>query len=223
MDQVDAGHATQEFGRQVRRRAVAGRRVGELIGARLGQRDQFLHRLHRQRRMHNEHAGCRCQQCDRREVAHDVEIEFRIKRRADRVRNRAEEQRVTVGRRLGDDLGADGAAGTRTVIDDQLLAESLAEFLAENARQRLGAAAGREGHDKAQRLVRIIGLRRHCREHRQRSAENDCACRDHASNSTFSLSTAFMRCTESPARWVQMMLSRVSLSACALARPCAMP
>src|SRR6185436_5191488 len=55
------------------------------------------------------------------------------------------------------DLGADDRARPRAVIDDDLLAQPLAQLLAHQARDRIGRAACSVRHDKAYRLGWIFG------------------------------------------------------------------
>src|SRR6516164_1022666 len=55
------------------------------------------------------------------------------------------EQRVAVGRRVGDGLGCDVAAGARAVIDHERLAEDLLELAAEDAGKHVARSARREG------------------------------------------------------------------------------
>ena len=50
-------------------------------------------------------------------------------------------------------LGADRSAGAAAVVDDELLAELLRQLRGERPRERVGAAAGRERRDEADRLV----------------------------------------------------------------------
>ena len=57
------------------------------------------------------------------------------------------QERVAVGRRLGRRLGADHAAGAAAVLDDELLAEGLAELVGPGPGDDVGGAAGRERHD----------------------------------------------------------------------------
>src|SRR6266568_898056 len=85
---------------------------------------------------------------------------------------RAHQHRVSVGRGLGDDVGADIAARAGPVVDHDLLREALGELLRDDASDDVGAAARREGDDEADRLggigVRRRGrLRRQCRERRR--------------------------------------------------------
>ena len=81
---------------------------------------------------------------DRRDVADEIEIELVVERRVDRVRRRGQEERVAVGRRVHDGLGADIAAGARPVLDDELLAEPLRQPLPHQPRDDVGRAAGAE-------------------------------------------------------------------------------
>ena len=50
MHDVGAGHGFEQLGRHVIGRAGAGRRVVELAGLRLGERDELLEVLHAERR-----------------------------------------------------------------------------------------------------------------------------------------------------------------------------
>jgi hypothetical protein len=50
-----------------------------------------------------------------------------------------EQERVSVGRRIHDQFGADIAGGTRPVLDDERLAEPLRERLADQACSDVGA------------------------------------------------------------------------------------
>ena len=99
----------------------------------------------------------------RRDLADAGEILHRIERHGlvddarDGVAVRGEHQRVAVGRRLGD---AGGARQPGAVLDDHLLLPHRAQLVGQNARQAVGDAAGRERHDDAHGLVRIVALRR---------------------------------------------------------------
>ena len=65
---------------------------------------------------------------DRRDVADEIEIELLVERSVDCVRYAGEQERVSVGRRIHDQFGADIA--TRPVLD---LAKPLRERLADQA------------------------------------------------------------------------------------------
>ena len=85
---------------------------------------------------------------DRRDVADEIEIELVVERRVDRVRSRDQEERVAVGGRTHDRLGADIAAGARPVLDDEWLAEPLRQPLTHQARDDVGRAAGGKADDR---------------------------------------------------------------------------
>ena len=58
---------------------------------------------------------------------------------------RDQEERIAVGGRAHDRLGADIAAGTRPVLDDEWLAKPLRQPLTDQAREDVGRAAGGNG------------------------------------------------------------------------------
>ena len=86
-------------------------------------------------------------------------------------RQRAFENGVAVGWALRDQVGADVAAGARTVVDDNGLTPGLAEFRADGTRHDVERTARWERHDQADGLVRIaLPLRNRGQE--QRRAKN---------------------------------------------------
>ena len=95
---LDAGHRREQRGEQMLTAAVARRRVVDLAGPLLHVGDEFLERLHRQRRIDDQHAGLAADERDRREVLDRIVGELRVERRADRVGLRREQQRVAVRR-----------------------------------------------------------------------------------------------------------------------------
>jgi hypothetical protein len=94
-------------------------------------------------------------------------------------------ERVAVGRRLGDHVGADIAARPWAVVDNELLAEPRIELVADDAGRDVGAAASRERHDNADRPIRpFAGLRwddagGECRSH-QGGDESNHRCSSRA-------------------------------------------
>ena len=79
---------------------------------------------------------------------------LRIEVRIDRHHAaRTHEQRVAVGRLLGDDFAADVAVGAGAVLHHHRLAQRLLQRLADGARELVGRAARREVHDDADRLA----------------------------------------------------------------------
>ena len=106
--------------------------------------------------MHDQHVVDVDRAHDRREVLHRVVRHLRVDADVDRERRDvAEQQRVAVGRRLGDGVGADHAARAGAVVDDDRLAERLGQRLLHDARIEIDRAARRERHDDADRLRRI--------------------------------------------------------------------
>ena len=128
----------------------------ELAVLPLRQRDQFGDRLRRHRGMHQHDIAARRDQSDRREILARVVADVGIERRIDRQRARGDQQRVAVGRGLGDLARRDGAAGAAAVLDHDGLAEARAHPLGDDARDHVVAAAGRVGHDQRDRVGRII-------------------------------------------------------------------
>jgi len=72
-----------------------------------------------------------------------------------------QQQRVAIGRCLGNETAAYGAAGARAVVHEHGLADAGRQLLAQQSRQRVGIAACGVGHDDGDRLVGVgLGLRR---------------------------------------------------------------
>src|SRR5215471_13706766 len=84
--------------------------------------------------------------------------------------------RVSVGLRLRGQVEADGQRAARAVVDHDLLPELLAELGAEDARDRIGGAAGGLRDDEPDGLVRV--LRRRAgpeRAGKQQQDQSQCA------------------------------------------------
>ena len=119
--------------------------------------------LDRQALVHGEHVGDLAEQRDRREGGRRVVRHLLVEELVgDGGADRAEQQRVAVGRRLGDQLRADIAAGAALVLDHDIGAPGVLQMLGGDAAQQVGRAGGRERHDHADRLAGI-GLRPACR------------------------------------------------------------
>jgi hypothetical protein len=80
----------------------------------------------------------------------------------------AEQQRVAVGRGLGDALGRHVAAGAGHVLDHDRLAPGFGELVAHHPRNRVGGTAGHEADQDAERLVGIARLRKRVARRQQR-------------------------------------------------------
>ena len=123
VQQVDAGRELEQLAAQMLEAADAGRGILQLARLLLRQRDQLLHRLGPAARDEPTSTfGAVPMIADRRERLDRIVGQL-VEPRIDRVRERDDEQRVAVLRRVGDELAADHAAGAAAVVDDDLLAE----------------------------------------------------------------------------------------------------
>ena len=115
---------------------------------------------------------------DRLEVPFDVVGQLRHHVAGDGKRaDRPHADRVPVGLGLRGQVEADGQRAARTVVDHDLLAKLLAELGAEDARDRVGGAAGGLRDDEPDRLVRV--LRRRTGGERARKQQQDHSKRAH--------------------------------------------
>jgi hypothetical protein len=120
--------------------------------------------------VHDHHARHADNAGDRSNIANKIEIELVVKGRVDRVVAASYEQRIAVRRCAHDRLGADIAAGSRSVLDHEWLAEALRQPLSHQARDGVGRAASGEWRDEMYRSP-WIGLRpRETRDRRQRGS-----------------------------------------------------
>ena len=121
------------------------------------QRDEVLQRLGFDLRMHDEQHRHIGDVGDGNERGLGVERHLGVEELIGcEDAGRRHQQRVAVGRRLRDRVGADIAAGARAVFHDDRLAERLRHLVADRARQHVGEPAGRERRDHADRTVGII-------------------------------------------------------------------
>jgi hypothetical protein len=149
----------EQLARHVLRRAHARRAVGQLAGIGLGVGDEVGDRLHRQVVVDEEDRRHHQRGRDRRQVLERI-VRQRLQAGQDGDGGVAgPEQRVTVGRRLGDAVGADGAGVAGDVLDHDRLAPRLGELVGEQTRGDVGGAARREADDELDRLVGPLGLR----------------------------------------------------------------
>ena len=194
---LDAGLLGKDRHRQMRRRAVAAGRIGQLAGTCLRGVDDVLHRLEQQAgtRRHHHRRG--------REQRHPGEILDRIvtgigiKLRRHCVRShRRHHEGVAVGRGTRRQRDAYGRSRARPVVDDQLLSPAFADFRRQQARDRVVAAARRVRHDQPYRLVRKIGGRDRNSHHSQRTQHSS-----HCSLHGFLL-VHFFQSTLMPGDWM---------------------
>jgi len=131
---VDAGHHLEQLARNVGATADAGRGHIDFAGIGFGVGDEVGNCLGRNRWVQHQDVGVANDASDRRDIADKIVIELVVERRVDRVRRADQEQRIAVGGRTHDRLGADIGAGARAVLDDELLTEPLRQPLAHQAR-----------------------------------------------------------------------------------------
>jgi hypothetical protein len=72
------------------------------------------------------------------------------------VRQRHDQQRVTIGRGLCRNIGADDAAGAGAVIDEHGLPEFLPELVGDDAPNDVVTAARRKWNDQPDRARRVV-------------------------------------------------------------------
>ena len=172
-----SGRQLEQLAAQMLEAADAGGRIVEHAGLFLGEREQFLERMHRHGRIDGQHIGAGGDNADGYEILHRVE-RLLVEPGVDRVGDGNDQKRISVGRRFCRKVGADDTAGAAAVIDEDLLAQSLAELIGDDAPDHVVAAAGRERDDHADRAARIV-VRGQCRrrEGRQREQKpNPCNC-----------------------------------------------
>jgi hypothetical protein len=99
-------------------------------------------------------------QPDRRKILRGVVLDVGIERRGRTMRaHMTHHDGVTVRLRLGRAGDPGGAACSRYVLDDNLLAERAGHVVADDARDHVGGAARREGDDHGDGARRVVALR----------------------------------------------------------------
>ena len=89
-------------------------------------------------------------------VAH-VQLHARVEKLVEhRRRNRVHHQRIAVWRGTCGDIGADGAAGTAAIVDENLLAELVGHMFRGDTSDHVCRPASRIGNDDADRLRWIV-------------------------------------------------------------------
>ena len=134
--------------------ADTGRSHRQRAGLGFGQRNEILHTAHRQRRMRHQHIGRIRHQRDRCKIAQRVVRHFGKDTGIDRHRRRRNHQCVAIGRGLRRQLRAQHATRAGAILHNHRLAHLIREFLREKSPHNIAAAAGRAGHDHAQRFLR---------------------------------------------------------------------
>ena len=135
--------------------------------------------------MHLHHQGASDQSGNRRDVAHEIEVEPLVERCVDGICRADQQQRVAVRERFHHRFGADVGTRARPVLNDEGLAEPFRQPLAHQACGDVGRATGRESDDQSHR-PRWICLRScnsRCRERSHSGSGEICksaSCERHA-------------------------------------------
>ena len=93
-----------------------------------------------------------------------------VERRVDRIVQTSNEERITIGWRMHHHFGANIAASTRPIFNDELLPQPLREPLAHQAGGQISPAARCKRRDQPDRLGRII--ERQCNARRGRESDS---------------------------------------------------
>ena len=160
MQEIDAGALLEHLHHEVMLTAVADRGVGERRIRAPRVVDEFLQRVHRQRRIHGEHHLRIDDARHGDKVFHRVERQIGIEVRIDDdLRVGAKKQRVAIRRRLRHHLHRQVAVGAGTVLHHDRLPEPLAERRGDDARDGVVRAARWLRNQDADRPRRILRLR----------------------------------------------------------------
>ncbi|MNI52822.1 hypothetical protein D3C73_1076270 [compost metagenome] len=153
---VDAGAVGQGGAGDDAGAVAAG--IGDAARVLLGVGHQFADVLPRALGVHDQDEGQVAAARDRGEILDRVIGHVLHQPGRGRVRGvGGDKERVAVGLGTGHIAGRDGGVGARLVLDHDLLAQDGRQFGPEYPADRVGARAGREGHDQGDGLVGIVG------------------------------------------------------------------
>jgi hypothetical protein len=168
---VDVGRHLEQFTGEMRQAADAGRCEIEFPRLRLGERDQLLHVAGGHVAGDDEHFRHRRHQRDGHKILRHVVRHF-LQDRIDDQRTRADDaDRVAVGGRLCDRIGAEHAGLAATIVDQHRLLRDFRHALADQTRDDIVRPAGRERHDQPDRFAREILRCRHSGQQHGQSGE----------------------------------------------------
>src|SRR4249919_2469915 len=121
--EIDALRMLEHFAGEMRRSADAGMGIAVLAVILLEKRNQLLDALCRNRRMHQQDVGGRSCQSNGRKILERIIRNFRIKARVDDVARADDRDCISIGRRARAGAHAEIPAGTRLILDIELLTE----------------------------------------------------------------------------------------------------
>ena len=164
MKELHPGLGGEPLAGDVVGRGKAGRRPGNRARLPFRQLDQLLHRAEGRLGTRDQHHRVARHERDRGEAAHRVVRQLCEQRRVDRERvERHQQQRVAVGRGLGDELGADHLARADAVLHHHRLLPCRGQLLAHHARRDVDRPARRRPHDHAHAFSGVfLSMDREC-------------------------------------------------------------
>jgi len=113
---LDAGGELDHFAGEMRRGADAGGCEVELARISLCIGDELRERLYRQRQRRDDHRRRRADDRNRLQSLEEIVRNIRLQGRIGDERGIRQQHRIAVGRRARDHVGADHAAGARTIL-----------------------------------------------------------------------------------------------------------
>ena len=149
----DAGLELEQLAEEVIDAGDAAGRERELAGIFVRVIDQFLDRCDRQRGPHQQHVGGEGERAHRGEGLLPLVGGFRHGERSEDDRPiRPDQQRMPIGLGARHVVAGDQAGAAGPVLDDDRLAERVADRRLQHARAHVDIAARRVGHDHGDRL-----------------------------------------------------------------------
>src|SRR5262245_58528464 len=133
-----------------------GRRVVHLSGPRLYPSDEFLWCARVDRGMNDQEVGTAADQADGSKVTLGVVRQLLIERGTNGMSGSGDEQRTAVRSGPRHYGGTDLTIGSGTVVDDDLVPDTLGELVGDNAGQRVIGTARRLGDDQPHRARRQV-------------------------------------------------------------------
>jgi hypothetical protein len=142
--------------------AISGIRHRDFTGLRFSEGDEFAHAAGCDARMHDEHEWRRRKLRDRRKAFDRIVAGLTVYGVIDCERRVREQQRISVVRRVGNELGCHKRGGTRTIVDDAVLTHDFRQLCRDYACNEVAAAARREWHHDANRSLGKCGFSGDC-------------------------------------------------------------
>ena len=158
--EFDARHLLELHADEVRRRAIAAIGHADRAGPGAGGRQEFLQRARGVRGADRDHHRQRAEQTEMGEIRHRIIGDVGEQRRARPMRGEVRHHdHVRITARLGHQVARQHAARAGAVLHHHRLADPRRKPLRHQAREDVGRARRREGHDPAHRPLRPGALR----------------------------------------------------------------